>query len=114
VFYADDGGFQATTEEDEPSDILYFVGVIDILTPYNYVKKIEHLWKGMTLDKVSRRQCDVDARSHLLTVRLLMFVEGNLGRASSRIWCQILTVYASLSQTPRIYYITFKQSREKE
>lgn len=51
VFYADDGGFQATSEDDEPSDLLYFVGVIDILTPYNYVKKVEHFWKGMTLDK---------------------------------------------------------------
>ncbi|KAI8581500.1 hypothetical protein K450DRAFT_231591 [Umbelopsis ramanniana AG] len=52
IFYADDGGFQSTNEENESTDILYFVGVIDILTPYNYVKKVEHAWKGLTLDKV--------------------------------------------------------------
>lgn len=28
------------------------MGVIDILTPYNAVKKIEHFWKSLTLDKL--------------------------------------------------------------
>lgn len=35
-------------------DLIYYLGVIDILTPYNASKRIEHFWKGMTEDLVSR------------------------------------------------------------
>ncbi|KAG0808030.1 hypothetical protein G6F16_010194 [Rhizopus arrhizus] len=51
VFYADDGGFRSSDDQDKPSDKLYYVGVIDILTPYNIVKKVEHVWKSITQDK---------------------------------------------------------------
>ncbi|KAI8991145.1 hypothetical protein BDF20DRAFT_811637 [Mycotypha africana] len=51
IFYADDGGFRSTDEEEIPLNKLYYIGVIDILTPYNLVKKAEHLWKSMTQDK---------------------------------------------------------------
>lgn len=53
IFYADDGGLLATNELNEPSADLYYLGIIDILTPYNYVKKIEHYWKSLSQDKVS-------------------------------------------------------------
>jgi hypothetical protein len=33
---------------------VYYLGVIDILTPYSIVKRIEHLWKGMSADRVCR------------------------------------------------------------
>ncbi|KAK5126408.1 hypothetical protein LTR85_010644 [Meristemomyces frigidus] len=46
-FYQDDGGFQATHEDDTPGEEIYYLGIIDCLTRYNYVKKAEHLWKGM-------------------------------------------------------------------
>ncbi|KAK3630841.1 Phosphatidylinositol-4-phosphate 5-kinase [Elasticomyces elasticus] len=46
-FYADDGGFQATHEDERPADEIYYLGIIDCLTRYNYVKKAEHFWKGM-------------------------------------------------------------------
>ncbi|KAK3070561.1 Phosphatidylinositol-4-phosphate 5-kinase [Teratosphaeriaceae sp. CCFEE 6253] len=46
-FYADDGGFQATHEDERPGDEIYYLGIIDCLTRYNYVKKAEHFWKGM-------------------------------------------------------------------
>ncbi|TKA74854.1 hypothetical protein B0A55_05327 [Friedmanniomyces simplex] len=46
-FYADDGGFQATHEDDRPGDEIYYLGIIDCLTRYNYIKKAEHFWKGM-------------------------------------------------------------------
>lgn len=35
-----------------PTNQLYFMGIIDILTPYDLKKKSEHYWKSMTLDKV--------------------------------------------------------------
>ncbi|KAK4612970.1 Phosphatidylinositol 4-phosphate 5-kinase its3 [Fulvia fulva] len=46
-FYADDGGFRATHEDDRPGEEIYYLGIIDCLTRYNYVKKAEHFWKGM-------------------------------------------------------------------
>ncbi|KAK1087776.1 Phosphatidylinositol-4-phosphate 5-kinase [Friedmanniomyces endolithicus] len=46
-FYADDGGFQATREDDRPGDEIYYLGIIDCLTRYNIIKKAEHCWKGM-------------------------------------------------------------------
>lgn len=53
VFYADDGGFQATNADNQSESLIYFIGIIDILTPYNKLKKTEHLWKSITQDKVS-------------------------------------------------------------
>ncbi|KAF9951154.1 T-complex protein 1 subunit beta [Mortierella alpina] len=51
VFYADDGGLLSTNEQNDSGQDLYYLGVIDILTPYNYVKKVEHLWKSLSQDK---------------------------------------------------------------
>ncbi|KAG0354977.1 Phosphatidylinositol-4-phosphate 5-kinase [Gamsiella multidivaricata] len=51
IFYADDGGLLSTNEQNEQGQDLYYLGVIDILTPYNYVKKIEHYWKSLSQDK---------------------------------------------------------------
>lgn len=51
IFYSDDGGFQATDEEDRPAPVLYFLGIIDILTPYDTKKKSEHFFKSLTQDK---------------------------------------------------------------
>jgi len=50
IFYMDDGGFRATDEQNNPSKYIYYLGVIDILTPYNAVKKIEHAWKSLNND----------------------------------------------------------------
>ncbi|KAF4981896.1 hypothetical protein FZEAL_2365 [Fusarium zealandicum] len=51
VFNQDDGGFRATHEDDSPSDEIYYLGVIDCLTHYGIIKKIEHFWKGLSSDK---------------------------------------------------------------
>ncbi|KAI9249883.1 hypothetical protein BY458DRAFT_445085 [Sporodiniella umbellata] len=47
VFYADHGGFRSIEEQNK----LYYLGVIDILTPYTIAKKAEHLWKSITQDR---------------------------------------------------------------
>lgn len=52
IFSQDEGGLRATDEQNEPLDTVYYLGVIDILTPYGFVKKIEHIWKGMSADRV--------------------------------------------------------------
>ncbi|KAK3990853.1 hypothetical protein QBC44DRAFT_238055 [Cladorrhinum sp. PSN332] len=51
VFNQDDGGFRATHENDRPADEIYYLGVIDCLTHYGVIKKIEHFWKGLSSDR---------------------------------------------------------------
>ncbi|GHJ84274.1 hypothetical protein NliqN6_0676 [Naganishia liquefaciens] len=51
LFYQDEGGLRATDEANRAMDIIYYLGVIDILTPYNTVKRLEHLWRGTTIDR---------------------------------------------------------------
>ncbi|CEI97143.1 Putative 1-phosphatidylinositol-4-phosphate 5-kinase [Rhizopus microsporus] len=49
VFYSDEGCLQATNEQDQPLPVLYSLGIIDILTPYDLKKKSEHVYKSMTV-----------------------------------------------------------------
>ncbi|KAL7817440.1 phosphatidylinositol-4-phosphate 5-kinase [Trichoderma aethiopicum] len=51
IFNQDDGGFRATHEDNEPAEEIYYLGVIDCLTHYGMIKKIEHFWKGLSHDK---------------------------------------------------------------
>ncbi|GJE99794.1 phosphatidylinositol phosphate kinase-like protein [Phanerochaete sordida] len=51
LFYQDEGGLRATDEANEGMDTIYYLGIIDILTPYNTTKKLEHLWKGLQSDR---------------------------------------------------------------
>ncbi|KAG6005370.1 hypothetical protein E4U21_000221 [Claviceps maximensis] len=51
VFNQDDGGFQATHEDNSPAEEIYYLGVIDCLTHYGIIKKIEHFWKGLSSDR---------------------------------------------------------------
>lgn len=53
LFYQDEGGLRATDEQNNPEDIIYYLGIIDICTPYNMSKKIEHAWKSMTENPVT-------------------------------------------------------------
>ncbi|KAK9452764.1 SAICAR synthase [Dipodascopsis uninucleata] len=48
IFYADDGGFRATDENNMPLGEIYYLGVIDCLTHYSMVKKLETFWKGLS------------------------------------------------------------------
>ncbi|KAL4930226.1 1-phosphatidylinositol-4-phosphate 5-kinase [Aspergillus undulatus] len=51
VFYSDDGGFRATHENGQPGQEIYYLGIIDCLTHYGTVKRIEHFIKGLTHDR---------------------------------------------------------------
>ncbi|KAG0647305.1 Phosphatidylinositol 4-phosphate 5-kinase its3 [Hyphodiscus hymeniophilus] len=51
TFYSDDGGFRATHEDNSPADEIFFLSIIDCLTHYGTVKKLEHFWKGLSHDK---------------------------------------------------------------
>jgi len=52
LFYQEEGGLRAADEANANMDVIYYLGVIDICTPYSTVKKIEHFWKSMTEDRV--------------------------------------------------------------
>ncbi|CUA74210.1 1-phosphatidylinositol-4-phosphate 5-kinase [Rhizoctonia solani] len=51
IFYADDGGYRATGEDNHAMGTVYYLGVIDILTPWNTKKKLEGIWKGLSADR---------------------------------------------------------------
>lgn len=51
IFYRDEGGLQATNDRNIPMDVIYYLGVIDICTPFSLVKRLEHFWKGLKQDK---------------------------------------------------------------
>ena len=54
LFYADEGGLRSTNESNELMDRIYYLGVIDILTPYGLVKRAESLWKGLKVGRGGR------------------------------------------------------------
>ncbi|KAI0096605.1 hypothetical protein GGR51DRAFT_568287 [Nemania sp. FL0031] len=51
LFYNDDGGLRATHEDNALGEEVYYLGVIDCLTHYGMIKKIEHFWKGLSNDR---------------------------------------------------------------
>ncbi|KAK2461138.1 hypothetical protein APHAL10511_006665 [Amanita phalloides] len=51
LFYQDEGGLRATDEFNDPEDTIYYLGIIDILTPWGAVKKLERVWKGLSADR---------------------------------------------------------------
>jgi 1-phosphatidylinositol-4-phosphate 5-kinase len=46
-FYSDDGGFRATHEDNTPGEEIYYLGIIDCLTHYSLIKRMEHFIKGI-------------------------------------------------------------------
>ncbi|KAJ1675299.1 Phosphatidylinositol-4-phosphate 5-kinase, partial [Spiromyces aspiralis] len=46
-FYCDNGGYLATDKNDQPTNMIYYLGVIDILTPYNAIKRMEHVARSV-------------------------------------------------------------------
>ncbi|KAJ2063206.1 Phosphatidylinositol-4-phosphate 5-kinase, partial [Coemansia sp. S155-1] len=50
IFYREDGGILSADPNDDPAQFIYYLGVIDILTPYNMVKRTEHIVKAIVHD----------------------------------------------------------------
>lgn len=51
IFYQDEGGFRATGDENEDVGVIYYLGIIDILTPYTCVKVLENFFRGLQHDR---------------------------------------------------------------
>lgn len=43
---------KAGNEVDGDMGVVYFIGIIDILTPYALLKNLEYIWKGIKDSKV--------------------------------------------------------------
>ena len=48
IFYGHDGGIRATNEENVPLQEIYYLGVIDCLTPYGFKKRLETCWRSLS------------------------------------------------------------------
>ena len=87
IFYQNDGGLRATDDTNDPMATIYYLGVIDILTPYSVIKKVEHLWKGMRADRV---RCFIlfavvtDVGCSLFSTKLAQSRQRNMPTASLR------------------------------
>lgn len=75
-FTADFGGFQASYANNQPAPEVYYLGIIDILTPYSLYKRLETTFKGLVLprDAISAVGPSVYAK------RFLRFMNGNILR----------------------------------
>ncbi|GAA5874199.1 hypothetical protein JCM3774_006762 [Rhodotorula dairenensis] len=51
IFYQDEGGMRASGDNNEDLGVIYYLGIIDILTPFTFVKRLEHFFKGMKHNK---------------------------------------------------------------
>lgn len=48
IFYGHDGGIRATSENNEPLPEIYYLGIIDCLTPYSMKKRLETFWRSLS------------------------------------------------------------------
>lgn len=53
IFRSEGSGFRATDSEGNALDLIYHMGIIDILQPYNMRKKVEHAFKSIKNDSRS-------------------------------------------------------------
>ncbi|KAJ3040053.1 Phosphatidylinositol-4-phosphate 5-kinase [Rhizophlyctis rosea] len=45
-------GFQSTDDANLPSKEVYYFGIIDIFTRYDFTKRVEHAFKSIGYDKI--------------------------------------------------------------
>jgi hypothetical protein len=53
AFYSDAGGFRSSFATNTPGPEIYYLGIIDILTPYTLKKRLEHTFKSILHPKAS-------------------------------------------------------------
>lgn len=56
IFYQFEGGIRSHDSNGLPGDIIYFLGIIDLLTNYGPRKKLENMWKGLGKSDETKQQ----------------------------------------------------------
>lgn len=51
AFYSNHGGVSATDGEDQEADYIYYLGIIDCLTNYSMIKRLETFWRSLRNDR---------------------------------------------------------------
>lgn len=74
IFYSEDGGFRSTHRDGLPAEELYFLGIIDILTPWRTKKRLEYLFRSIAED--SQTISAVNPRAYCK--RFLSFMSENI------------------------------------
>jgi len=75
IFSQDGGGFQATDQNNEPLPEIYFLGIIDIFTNYNFTKRCESIFKSIVSD--SKTVSAVNPKFY--AKRFLSFIKSQIG-----------------------------------
>ncbi|ONH70152.1 hypothetical protein BON22_0290 [Cyberlindnera fabianii] len=50
-FYAEEGGISSTGPHNEPEQFVYYLGIIDCLTKYSFIKRMETFWRTLRHDR---------------------------------------------------------------
>lgn len=56
IFYQFEGGIRSYDSNGLPGDVIYFLGIIDLLTNYGPRKKLENMWKGFGKSEETKQQ----------------------------------------------------------
>lgn len=51
IFYSNNGGVGSTDANDEEGEFIYYLGIIDCLTNYSIIKRLETFWRSLTNDR---------------------------------------------------------------
>ena len=86
--YPEQIGLRATNEDDSPADLIYYMGIIDILTPYNGLKRLESFFVGMKYDSV----CFFNP---LYFVSLMLQLEANICGSTEEVRHSFRAVYGT-------------------
>ncbi|CCH41548.1 1-phosphatidylinositol-4-phosphate 5-kinase [Wickerhamomyces ciferrii] len=50
-FYSDNGGIVSTNDDDNQGEYIYYLGIIDCLTNYSFIKRLETFWRTLSNDR---------------------------------------------------------------
>lgn len=121
IFYQDEGGMRASDDNDEEIGVIYYLvsrrrslslegsadlaltwqGIIDILTPYTLVKRLEHFFRGLKHNKVSARQLSNVISAPRLTASLRNLLAHDLSRPPARVRRPVPRVHQELDPRER-------------
>lgn len=74
-FYHEHGGFMSTDDMNADRDVIYYIGIIDFLTPYNFRKSVETFCKSLVHDRKDLSAIPAQEYGE----RFLKFLRGSIG-----------------------------------